>query len=512
MRSLDRSAIDADADRVVRRLAKAGFKAYLVGGCVRDILVGRRPKDFDVATSATPNEIRNVFRNCRIIGRRFRLAHVFFGDKIIETATFRANPREEEEDAGNDLLIRRDNVFGEEDEDARRRDFTINGLFYDVEKEEVIDHVDGLVDLDARLVRTIGDPDVRFQEDPIRMLRAIKFAARLDFVIEPATRRALLSWRGEIRKAAPPRVVEEVYRLLRGGAAKRSMELLAETGVLPILSPHLSTLFEGAESESTIDDVSDRDAPHSVLMASVAERAQQPGHLTGTLDGHMPALDEEELGWHRLWADEPVAARRTATPPLPTRRVLRDGEHDAFAANRADGWAVLAQLDHAIGAGVVPGNALLIAAVVSPFIVDQLVAARPAEINGLIADVVDPLIDELRVPRRDSERLRQLLLAQRRLRAAQSRGGRVELLGGPEFAQEAQMLFALLQRARGLTVAPLASRQTELNLEGHDGDPLIDADAELPLGEDVEGQGDDRKRRRRRRGGRRQRREQPLAR
>ena len=181
MRSLDRSAIDADADRVVRRLAKAGFKAYLVGGCVRDILVGRRPKDFDVATSATPNEIRNVFRNCRIIGRRFRLAHVFFGDKIIETATFRANPREEEEDAGNDLLIRRDNVFGEEDEDARRRDFTINGLFYDVEKEEVIDHVDGLVDLDARLVRTIGDPDVRFQEDPIRMLRAIKFAARLDF-------------------------------------------------------------------------------------------------------------------------------------------------------------------------------------------------------------------------------------------------------------------------------------------------------------------------------------------
>ena len=518
MRSLDRSAIDADADRVVRRLAKAGFKAYLVGGCVRDILVGRRPKDFDVATSATPNEIRNVFRNCRIIGRRFRLAHVFFGDKIIETATFRANPREEEEDAGNDLLIRRDNVFGEEDEDARRRDFTINGLFYDVEKEEVIDHVDGLVDLDARLVRTIGDPDVRFQEDPIRMLRAIKFAARLDFIIEPATHRALLSWRGEIRKAAPPRVVEEVYRLLRGGAAKRSMELLATTGVLPILSPHLSTLFEGADTESTIDDVSDRDAPHSVLTASVAERAKQPGHLTGTLDADVPVLelDEEEQRWHRLWADEPVTTRRAAAPPLPKRRVLRDGEHDAFAANRADGWAVLAQLDHAIGAGVVPGNALLIAAVVSPFIVDQLVAARPAEINGLITDIVDPLIDELRVPRRDSERLRQLLLAQRRLRAAQSRGGRVELLGGPEFAQEAQILFALLQRARGLAVPSLASRQTELNLEGHDGEALgtdIADDADVLPGEDVEGaDGDDRKRRRRRRGGRRQRHDVPLAR
>jgi len=144
--SLDRAAIDPDADRVVRKLTRAGFKAYLVGGCVRDLLVSRTPKDWDVATSATPNEIKATFRNSRIIGRRFRLAHVFFGSKIIETSTFRANPREEDE---HDLLIRRDNVFGTETEDARRRDFTINGLFYDVEREEVIDHVGGLADLDA---------------------------------------------------------------------------------------------------------------------------------------------------------------------------------------------------------------------------------------------------------------------------------------------------------------------------------------------------------------------------
>src|SRR5262245_62260060 len=229
MPSLDRSAIDPDADRVARKLTRGGYKAYLVGGCVRDLLVGRTPKDFDVATSATPNEIKAAFRNSRILGRRFRLAHVCFGSKIIETSTFRANPRDEDD---HDLLIRRDNVFGTETEDARRRDFTINGLFYDVEREEVIDHVGGLADLDLRLIRTIGDPDIRFQEDPVRILRAIKFAARLEIQIEPATYRALLRHRGELRKCPAPRVLEEVYRFLRGGAARRTFELLVETGVL----------------------------------------------------------------------------------------------------------------------------------------------------------------------------------------------------------------------------------------------------------------------------------------
>src|SRR6266478_3765274 len=141
--------IDPDAAKVVQRLRRFDHAAYLVGGCVRDLLLGLKPKDFDVVTSATPPEIKRLFKNCRIIGRRFRLAHIFFGSKIIETSTFRANPREEDD---HDLLIRRANVFGSETEDARRRDFTINGLFYDVEREEVIDHVGGLADLDAKLV------------------------------------------------------------------------------------------------------------------------------------------------------------------------------------------------------------------------------------------------------------------------------------------------------------------------------------------------------------------------
>jgi poly(A) polymerase len=250
--------IDSDAAKVIQRLRRYDHLAYLVGGCVRDLLLGRKPKDFDVVTSATPQEIKRLFRNCRIIGRRFRLAHIFFGPKIIETSTFRQNPREAEEeldDGGTeaesgDLLIRRDNVFGTPEEDARRRDFTINGLFYDLESGQVIDHVTGLDDLKTRVVRTIGDPDIRFREDPVRILRAVKFAARCDLTIEPETYRRMMEHRQEITKCAQARVSEEFYRLLRGGAARRSMELLRETELLEILTPELARSL----SQTTGDD------------------------------------------------------------------------------------------------------------------------------------------------------------------------------------------------------------------------------------------------------------------
>jgi poly(A) polymerase len=250
--------IDADAAKVVQRLRRFDHAAYVVGGCVRDLLLGRKPKDFDVATSATPNELRRLFRNCRIIGRRFRLAHIFFGSKIIETSTFRANPREGEEEAGEspsaegenqDLLIRRDNVFGSAEEDARRRDFTINGLFYDLETGQVIDYVKGMADLEARLVRTIGDPDVRLREDPVRILRAVKFAARCDLKIEPETYQRMLEHAAEIQKCAQARVSEEFYRLLRAGAAKRSMELLREMGLLKLLVPALDAALDAPASD-----------------------------------------------------------------------------------------------------------------------------------------------------------------------------------------------------------------------------------------------------------------------
>src|SRR3569623_1612737 len=253
--------IDADAAKVVERLRRYDHKAYLVGGCVRDLLLDLKPKDFDVVTSATPQDIKRLFKNCRIIGRRFRLAHVFFGPKIIETSTFRAHPREvEEEESGSgpeaesgDLLIRRDNVFGTPEEDARRRDFTINGLFYDIATAEVLAHVGGMADLAARLVRTIGDPDIRLREDPVRILRAVKFAARCNLSIEPETYRRMMEHRQEITKCAQARVSEEFYRLLRQSAAKRSMELLLEMELLDIMVPELAKgLRDTDENEKAV--------------------------------------------------------------------------------------------------------------------------------------------------------------------------------------------------------------------------------------------------------------------
>ena len=242
--------LDPDAVKVVRRLRRAGHQAYLVGGCVRDLLLGIRPKDFDVATSAHPNQVKDTFRNSRLIGRRFRLAHVFFrGGKIIEVSTFRANPLDELQDLPRDLLIRHDNVFGSAEEDARRRDFTINGLFYDVDEGRVIDYVGGKEDLRARLVRTIGNPDVRMREDPVRILRAIRFAAKCAFDLEPDTRAAMKAHVHEIPRCAPPRVLEEVLKLIRSGASRRSFELLREVGALRILLPPVAAYLErrGAE-------------------------------------------------------------------------------------------------------------------------------------------------------------------------------------------------------------------------------------------------------------------------
>ena len=234
--------LDADAVKVVRRLVKAGHEAYLVGGCVRDVYLGVRPKDFDVATSATPEELRRLFRNSRIIGRRFKLAHVYFGPKVIETSTFRKAPAPQS--AGDDLLITHDNEWGTVEDDARRRDFTINGLFFDVDARKIVDFVDGMDDLDARLIRTIGEPELRFREDPVRMIRAIKFAARLDFAFEDATWDALVGVAPDITKSSQARLLEEIYKLLRGGAARRSFELLLESHLLEHLMPAYLDLFE----------------------------------------------------------------------------------------------------------------------------------------------------------------------------------------------------------------------------------------------------------------------------
>ena len=276
-------AIDPDALKVVRRLLTAGHEAYLVGGCVRDLYLGRRPKDFDIATSATPEVIRRLFRNSRIIGRRFKLAHVFFGAKIIETATFRSAPLHSEDDP----LITHDNEWGSVEDDARRRDFTINGLFFDVETEKIVDFVDGMDDLDARLIRTIGDPATRFREDPVRMIRAVKFAARLGFNFEPATYAALLEVAPDIVKCSKARVLEEIYKLLRSGSARRTFELMLEVGLFEhVMGPYLRLFGEPVAAKAALL------AAATNADADPLEPATLLWRLLGALDKYVSQTDE----------------------------------------------------------------------------------------------------------------------------------------------------------------------------------------------------------------------------
>jgi len=238
---ISRSRIDPDALKVLYRLRGAGYKGYLVGGSVRDLLLSRAPKDFDIGTDAHPPALRKLFRNCRLIGRRFRLAHILFANgKVVEVATFRRRPDPVLDGEGHELLQTSDNTFGTPREDALRRDFTINGLFYDISDFSIIDYVGGLDDLEAGLVRTIGDPDIRFQEDPVRMMRAVEFASRLGFAITPDSYEAILRHRKEIVKSAPPRVTEELAQSLRGGHALPTWLLMREVGLLDVLLPELA--------------------------------------------------------------------------------------------------------------------------------------------------------------------------------------------------------------------------------------------------------------------------------
>jgi poly(A) polymerase len=254
--AISRKQIDPDALKVLYRLHQSNYAAYLVGGSVRDLLLGRRPKDFDIGTDAHPYQVKRLFKNCWIIGRRFRLAHVRFGTKTIEVATFRrqltaaelATPEEARdgiplEHVGHpghhDHMLHRDNTFGTPEEDAFRRDFTINALFYDIADFSIIDFTGGLRDLDARVIRSIGDPIERFQEDPVRMIRAVSMASRLDFTIDPPIDAAIAVGRGELARSAPARLMEEIYKLLRVGSAEKAFRMLAERRLLEPISPEL---------------------------------------------------------------------------------------------------------------------------------------------------------------------------------------------------------------------------------------------------------------------------------
>ncbi|MCW8890153.1 MAG: polynucleotide adenylyltransferase PcnB [Sedimenticola sp.] len=251
--NISRANISEHATKVLYRLKNAGYQSYLVGGGVRDLLLGREPKDFDVATDATPEQVKEVFRNCRLIGRRFRLAHVHFGRDIIEVATFRSMQDESKGDreTENGMLVR-DNIYGTIEEDALRRDFTINALYYNIDDFSVVDYAGGLEDLRAGTLRLLGDPETRYREDPVRMLRAVRFAAKLGFIINPACEKPLLELGSLLQSVPAARLFEEVLKLFMAGVALETFEKLRHYGLFGELFPQTEESLSHEDHEFPI--------------------------------------------------------------------------------------------------------------------------------------------------------------------------------------------------------------------------------------------------------------------
>jgi poly(A) polymerase len=431
--TVSRKEIDADALKVLYRLKNHGFIAYLVGGGVRDLLLRRKPKDFDISTDAHPQQVKKLFRNCFIIGRRFRLCHVRFGKKVVEVATFRRQAEPEE----GDPFIRRDNTFGTPEEDAFRRDFTVNALFYDIATFSVIDFVGGLADLQERMIRTIGDPALRFREDPVRMLRAVALAARLDFSIDRDTVEAIRSLRGEIVKSSPARILEEFYKILRQGAGRRTFQLLHESGLLAYLLPEADqAIAEGGER--LLGSLGRLDEYRNAGLASPAELSNPV--IMGTL--LVP------LG---------VPLRRVTAP------ARQRAEEDEVQGEDAEPAEDVAAEMEALG-----------------------------EDQGDEPAVAGPLIPlSLPFARRDLDRLRLILLAQRRLREVQRSPKVKHLLASKGYFEDS---LRWLEIHGGLEGQELAAHWRSLDL-GDVAPPVLEPGSS----EEPQSHGGRRRRRRRRR-------------
>lgn len=338
--TISRRQISQNALRVLYRLHEAGHEAYLVGGAVRDVLVGLTPKDFDIATDATPEQVKALFRNCRLIGRRFRLAHVVFGREIIEVATFRANVDDGSGDRevhdGGRLL--RDNVYGTIEDDAVRRDFTANALYYAIADFSVRDYTGGFEDVQNRVMRLIGDPDTRYREDPVRMLRAVRLAAKLDFTIEPGTAEPIPRLASLLAEAAPARLFEECLKLFLSGHAVASFEGLERHGLLPALFPESAAALASNRSG----------ALRSIVLAGLASTDARvaagdpvsPAFLFATL--LWPAFCR---AWMKLQADgvQPVEAQRRAADRVTLHQVTTVALPRRFSLPMQEIWLLQAR-------------------------------------------------------------------------------------------------------------------------------------------------------------------------
>jgi poly(A) polymerase len=348
--------ISNDALRIVEKLNDLGHLSYVVGGCVRDLALGTEPKDFDVVTTARPQQVRRAFRYARIIGRRFRLVHVRFGrHRLIEVATFRAQVPEAEE--GDDLLVRDDNIYGSPVEDAQRRDFTVNGLFYDPISGSVVDYVDGIKDLRRKLIRSIGPADKRIQEDPVRILRALRFAAKLGFELDKQLEKAIRKHGADILRCSPARLWEELLKIMRSGHCAHALSRAQKLGFLEHLLPEVSAAMK--------ERPADYKALLEALDALVIERGQAPDELVLLAALVLPLVPSEQPRQQvdqlmRLWNDRfrvPKRLReRLEDSLLAVRAMVPDGpwvEKDALARRSlfGDSIDILDLLMRASGAG-----------------------------------------------------------------------------------------------------------------------------------------------------------------
>jgi hypothetical protein len=397
--NVSRKDIDPDALKVLYRLKNSGFLGYLVGGGVRDLLLERKPKDFDISTTAPPQQVKKLFRNCFIIGRRFRLCHVRFGRKVIEVSTFRRQAEPEE----GETLIRRDNTFGTPEEDAFRRDFTVNALFYDIATFSVIDYVGGLEDIRDKVIRTIGDPAMRFREDPVRMLRAVSQASRLGFSIDPDSVDAIRALRGEIVKSSPARILEEFYKVLRAGASRETFGLLHALGLLAYLLP---------EADRAITEGGDR------LLGSLARLDEYRAA------GHGAAEDlTNSLLMGTLLVPLGIPLRRAVPPPSRGRRrevVEEEVDPELIEPEPDDVSAEMAVLE---------------------------TAEEVAPLAG------PPVPLALPFARRDLDRLRLILAAQNRLRELHTAPGVKRILAGRGYFEEALRWLEIHGGAEGRELA-----------------------------------------------------------
>ena len=343
--TISRANISSNALKVLYRLKGAGYESYVVGGGVRDMLLGREPKDFDIATNARPEEVKKLFRNCLLIGRRFRLAHIRFEDEIIEVATFRSqgNGASDQEARSENGRILRDNVYGTLEEDAWRRDFTVNALYYNIEDFSVVDYVGGMADLHTGMLRLIGEPQQRYREDPVRMLRAVRFAAKLGFRVHPESEAPIFELSHLLEDIPPARLFDEILKLFLGGCAVQSFELLRHYGLFAYLFPQVESCLsqerEGFPMTLLIQALQNTDAriaegkpvtPAFLYAALLWEPLRQ------AISSQKPGLGE-------------IQALQAATNIVETRQLLRTALPKRFAIPMREIWALQIRLRRTTG-------------------------------------------------------------------------------------------------------------------------------------------------------------------